>query len=425
MVTRIYTPPVFPYRHAAAGRLKPDSEEPGDNPQQQPQNPTDSSVERLQSQRQQPGQAIQIGTVLQDFNNTLNALGVDEPTRTEVSAYLNIVALQAGKLQPEVSFMRHTLKTAAGVMDKFIAKALDQPSTVVKDWVDALLLQKIDYQGSIKPLSSKPVSLTPTEDHSNRPTITETKPDIKSALQQSKALFLAGKTQQARQLIQQQLAQTDHTSQPDIVGRLHLQQGRFADKLNQRDDAYPHYQKAYAAFQDSGNIKKQAQALYAMATLDDEAGRLDVAKIHYQQVIALDTTGQTNPLTHAHLAKTYNDLGSIHLRQNAPEQAIDSLMKAFHHAGQITGSGKSEASDLPDILSNLGAAQRQSGNIQKSIEAYRLSLKQAKRQGDSATYRAVLETLIETYADAGQPQMAEKAKERLDQFLLGLSPGLV
>src|SRR5690606_21177103 len=99
----------------------------------------------LQSVQFDQSQKIPLDAVLHDFASTMNALGADEQTRAEVGAYLRVVCLQGNKEHPEVPFIKHSLRTAAGALDQFIAQALGQPSQVVKEWVDALLLQNIDF----------------------------------------------------------------------------------------------------------------------------------------------------------------------------------------------------------------------------------------------------------------------------------------
>ena len=41
------------------------------------------------------------------------------------------------------------LKIAADILDGYITETLNKPSKVVKDWIDALLLQNVDFTGFI------------------------------------------------------------------------------------------------------------------------------------------------------------------------------------------------------------------------------------------------------------------------------------
>jgi len=111
--------------------------------------PTSSVLASIQDHTQ--GKAIHVRSVVADFKNTLSAIGVPDGLKTEIDTYLQAVSYQEGKAKPNATLVRHALKTAANSLDEFIADNLGHPSRVVRDWVDALLLQPLDFSQQSSP----------------------------------------------------------------------------------------------------------------------------------------------------------------------------------------------------------------------------------------------------------------------------------
>jgi Flp pilus assembly protein TadD len=347
MVSRLYTPLVTPYvrpqgansnRGAVTSTTdeqpRPYSQQAGvDSESADPRRPSSG----LQSVQYDRLQKIPLTAVISDFKNTMTALGADDQTRSEVSAYLNVVRLQAAKEQPEVSFIKHTLRTAANSLDQFIGKALGQPSQVVKEWVDALLLQNIDYHADLPPeeVTTAPTSKSTTAETAMQEAFnaepeatagldTSTKSQIKNLVEQSKVNQQAGKSTEADQNLQDALDLLKDQNRPEWEGKLWQLRGRFADQEGRWEQAVHAFDQAAQHFEAAQCPGKQANTLHAMASILEEHGQLDQAKQAYQQVVALDEqTG--NPKTQL---RSLNDLGSVHLRQGNARDAITTFEKA-------------------------------------------------------------------------------------------------
>lgn len=91
-------------------------------------------------------QSINISQIVTDFKNTANAVGAPENVLTEVNGYLSLIDIQAEKTSPDRKIINTNLKNASRVLDAYITDALNKPSQVVENWVDALFLQNIDYK---------------------------------------------------------------------------------------------------------------------------------------------------------------------------------------------------------------------------------------------------------------------------------------
>jgi len=427
MVTRIYTPPITPYSHTTLqGRVSQGAEQAGEeNPQQLSLQEREAQEREAQereqnSQRQQPtatlgsvntaGATIPIQSVLSDFNSTMSALGVDNNTNAEVTAYLNIVKLQASLDRPDIPFVKQALKVSANTMDRYITQALGQPSSVVRDWVDALLLQPINFKQGQSTQSD--VTLATQARVQTIKTPEEARRQVSDWVRQSKSLAQEGKLTDAKALVRQSLTQMDGSAQPVIQGRLHALLGRYEAQDGNKEAALRQYQRAYDRFEetpdDTDANERQARILSSMGKLYDELGQLDPAQTHYEALLRHPGYAPTPEAA----SQTYNDLGSIYLRQAEPQKAIDTFQLAYQ---QARSTGESNTA-LPDILSNLGAAHHEARQYQQSAQAYRLSLKFAKAQRNRDAYRSGLQSLAQLYEDANLSDRATAVRQRLNAF---------
>lgn len=432
MVSRIYTPLIPPYSRPAgpAGTTGPAAQAVEEDVRQAPLRWDDNASRRNapapQAVQYDHTRKIPLDAVIHDFRNTMGALSVDDHTRAEVAAYLNVVRLQAAKEQPEVPFIKHTLKTAANSLDQFIGKALGQPSRVVKEWVDALLMQDIDYHADIPPeevqlgASPKTADATTAMDAiADEPTSasvahggTEALPADRNGLSRLKTLIenaqadhKAGKHAEADGQLQTALELLDGQNRPDWEGKvLHLR-GKFYDRAGRWEEAVSFFGEAAGRFETAQLPRKQAGSLHAMAGILEAHGRLEQAEGAYRQVLALDrASGDVRAQI-----RSLNDLGGVHLQRGAAEPAIETLDQA---AALMRGL------DVPpemagDIFSNLGAAYRLAGRYDEAIGSYGRSLRAAKTARDRTGYMGTLRQMAAVLLEANQPDKAMAALKRL------------
>jgi Tfp pilus assembly protein PilF len=417
MVSRVYTPliPAYPRSQGIGNnRNAVSSDEPKQPNIQAEANDTNRPSAGLQAVQYDRFQKIPLDAVIHDFKSTMNALGADEQTRSEVAAYLNVVRLQAAKEQPEVPFIKQTLRTAANSLDQFIGKALGQPSKVVKEWVDALLLQDINYHAQLAPeetASSTPSNEdTPSQPEENQlaedPSINNTqKSQLKSLIEEAKICQKQNNTTEAHQKLQQALELLDGQNRPDWEGKVWQLKGRCSDQDGQWETAISDFEQAATQFKTANLPLKQASALHAMASIWEDHGQLEKAQTYYQQVVALDTQyGDAK----AQL-RSLNDLGSIYLRRGNADQATQTLQQAI----QLMQNNTVPMPIQSDLLSNLAAAQRKAQDFPNAIQTYQQSLKIAREAKDRSRYTTTLQQLASLFVEANQPDQAMKALQRL------------
>ncbi|MBK8190784.1 MAG: tetratricopeptide repeat protein [Vampirovibrionales bacterium] len=384
------------------------------------------------------GNGISITAILDDFRNTMNALGADEPLREEVDAYLRAVSLQASKSNPSVPFIKQSLKTAADSVDAYIAKTLEQPSRVVRDWVDALLLQTIDYRKTAAAPSASGVtgdSFTVSRAQglgsaangtpaAAKPTVVRTsalsaddKNRFRDAFDAGKTLAAQGQPESALTSFEQALAIAQDHGQASLAGRTLYAMGKTAQLSADpavRDQAIGYYQRAQDKFIETQQIEKQARALAAIGAIHDDRNELAQAASYYAGALAPSRESGNGKLT----GRILNDAGMVSVRQGRLVEAIAQFKDA---ANANTSSQQGDPHLLPDIYSNLGEAYRLQNETTQAAGAFRQSLKYAQELRDKDGYLNALTQLAALYESQGQSEKAAPFRQRLQK----LQPGLV
>ena len=88
---------------------------------------------------------VNIAQILKDFRNTIKAIATPPEIEEDVNRYLQIVEQQVREVKPQVNLVQSNLKIAASLLDKYISETLNKDSKVVQNWLDALFLQRINY----------------------------------------------------------------------------------------------------------------------------------------------------------------------------------------------------------------------------------------------------------------------------------------
>lgn len=88
---------------------------------------------------------VNIAQILRDFRNTMKAIATPAEIEENVNRYLQIVEQHVKKPNAPVNLVQSNLKIAASLLDKYISETLNKESKVVQNWLDALFLQRINY----------------------------------------------------------------------------------------------------------------------------------------------------------------------------------------------------------------------------------------------------------------------------------------
>lgn len=90
--------------------------------------------------------SINISQILVDFRNTVASVGATPEIEQKVNEYISMVETEATQETPRKETIVMYLKTASKMLDDYISQTLRKPSNVVQDWIDAFLLQEVDYK---------------------------------------------------------------------------------------------------------------------------------------------------------------------------------------------------------------------------------------------------------------------------------------
>ena len=89
---------------------------------------------------------INISQILVDFRNTIASIGAPAELEQKVNQYISMVEVESNQESPRKETIITNLKTASRMLDDYISQTLKKPSNVVQDWMDAFLLQQVDYK---------------------------------------------------------------------------------------------------------------------------------------------------------------------------------------------------------------------------------------------------------------------------------------
>ncbi|MEW5822081.1 MAG: tetratricopeptide repeat protein [Cyanobacteriota bacterium] len=88
---------------------------------------------------------INISDIIQDFKATMTQLGIPKNLGKQIMADLKNIHIESSLDNPSISKIQNSLYSAAKKVDIYVTEAIGQDSNFVKQWIDAILIQKINY----------------------------------------------------------------------------------------------------------------------------------------------------------------------------------------------------------------------------------------------------------------------------------------
>jgi len=366
---------------------------------------------------------VNISQILSDFKNTVVAIGAPQELEQEVYDYLNLAKIQSQKASPSRGIIRTNLKNAAEILDDYITKTLNKDSKVVSNWIDALLLQKVDYEykdriksqeksinrqvaNNFAPEQSEPaitepdiVSEKPPEQKQFNPDITRLKVYIRkfeklaegddfqrALLQGNKALNLAEKLGKEK-----------------AQAKIYLEFGNIYDTMADIPSALENYHNAAMIAAGAADFKTQASAHYNMGSIYDDLGLTDVAIGHYFKALGLD--GELEGL--GSQAQTLNDIGNIFSFEKNYKQAL-----VYYGIGYGLAGEQKDTSGQACILNNTAEAFKELGYDKKALEFYRKSAGYDRESGNMYRLADTLEQAGDLMYRNGEDEKAERLYKR-------------
>ena len=339
---------------------------------------------------------ITISQVLSDFNNTIQAVGTKPELEEEVKTYLNLVEIQAQKETPSANIIKANLRSAALILDEHIAIALNKPSKVVTDWVNALLLQKIDYKLELKTneeeVLTPPLASTTQEQQNIQKTSTQKtekqqtpeKPQktthkvnkqLLGFYKYSEELFKAGDIDRALGSYQKTYKVAKEQGDKQIQVRSLLRIGYIQDSKNNIPESLTAYNTASQIANELNDINLQSKAHYNMAIIYDEVGKTEVAQDHYFKAMGLD--GETENTSRQ--ITTLNQVGNMFADKYDEKTALVFYQLAFE-----LSKDTDDTKNLSVTLSNSADLFKSLGMNEKAIKHYRQAIFYTSQLKDDA-----------------------------------------
>ncbi len=243
---------------------------------------------------------VNIAQILTDFKNTTAAIGAPDEIKSEVETYLGLIEKESLKKTPNGKIIHTNLKTASQILDNYIAATLKKPSDVVEKWIDALFLQKIDFNSDPTAINpdfqvqlpqkepQKPESEIQIETTDEQiilktfSSIPENK-EVKKAFIQGKKYYAIKDTEKALAAYEKALKLADETNDFNAKPLIFLEVAKIYDGHDLLPQALTLYHKAASNTQDP-NVK--TKAYYAMGKIYDDSVQFHPAMEHYFASIA-------------------------------------------------------------------------------------------------------------------------------------------
>ncbi|MCR4881103.1 MAG: hypothetical protein K6A44_04030 [bacterium] len=386
----------------------------------------------------QPPEKINIKQVLIDFNSTLAAIGATEDVENEVKTYLGLVESQAQKNNPNKKIIVSNLKIAADVLDGYISDTLKKPSKVVKDWVDALLLQNIDFKNDASITKGAFESITGEQPQTAKlaeKKLAEKAQTQAAALQSQENTDETQKAEETAQPAAQQnpihqdnpqvtalISQADKIIETEPKDALSVLSEAFtiAQNYSDKNSMAKIYSKIAEAQNRLNNLHQALDCLNAstilayetenntlkshnhkqMASIYDEAGYMDTAMSHYFASLGVDGEIENTE----NQADTLNSIGKMYTQRYMKDEAIDYYKDALDLA-KITGS----LNIMSDSFFNTAITHKNSGDTEKAISNLKNAALLSEKAGNTDDLSAI-------YEEAGD-LMVQKAYRKRAQDL--------
>lgn len=271
---------------------------------------------------------VNISQILRDFRNTGIAIGAPEDIMEDVDAYINMVEKQVKKDNPDKTIVRSNLQNGAILLDKYISDTLQRPSKVVENWVDAILLQQVNYKYDENQVNEMLAVKFPQKKEKEEEITEDVKEETAQETQQTtkkvayivpqdtqlKNMFLKAKKMSvakdyktAMETFKTALDRAVEIKDTETESKILYEIGNIYDKNDYLAQALTSYNHS---IKKTSDLNVKAKAHYSMAQIYDDVYQYESAIDHYISTISY--AGETENLavqstSLAKIGKIYTD----------------------------------------------------------------------------------------------------------------------
>jgi tetratricopeptide (TPR) repeat protein len=332
---------------------------------------------------------INISQILVDFKNTIASIGAPADVEAKVQEYIAMVEDESNKEIPRQETIITSLKTASRLLDDYISSTLKKPSNVVQDWIDAFLLQQVDYKADAQKANvpaSKAIesqisneekqrldsqSASAVANYNSYTNYNNYQNQVNSKKQYGASTSNTASSQASQQTAQEANAQPEtQAEQPQEKPKKKLKFAAPDGKIYQGD-------QVIGEKTNDGNAKiysAEEAAHKALESTQDEKAPVEQS-----------TTKQTNPITSSQTSQQTTQRADGKISAN-------SLIQSFYEKAQ-------------QYLGN--------GDSQKALDSYKKTLNYAKKNNDKQAQAYIIQGIGESYDDLNNLARAAKCFNRV------------
>lgn len=346
---------------------------------------------------------INIAQILVDFKNTIASIGASAEIEQKVNEYVAMVEDESKKESPRQASIVTNLKTASKLLDDYISGTLGKPSNVVQDWIDAFLLQEVDYKAdevAAQIPASKQIEAQ----------IEQTNPELKEQFQgknleqpsQSAAAQYNQYSQNINYKNQNVNKSKDSTAQKSIeANELKEEVKQEAPKKKARKFARPDGKiiqggKIIGEKTDDGQIKKYDESqkdehkleVKKVSSEKSTQAKADKAKKQKQ----INKKPKIKPISKDVTTQKFYEKSQEYLEKGDAQKALDSYRKTLNYAKK-----NKDKRAQAHIIQGMGESYNKLNNLAKATKCYykasqrtkNVNLKADSHHGMGAVYDEV------------------------------------
>ena len=345
---------------------------------------------------------INIAQILTDFKNTINAISTPEDIKGEIDGYLHLIEIQSKKELPSPEIIKSNLRISAKILDEFISKTLQKQSKVVEEWINALLLQQVDYKldPSKAQKSAAEQIINGEQTSAQQQTETTKQPENED----NDNFFITQSEQQAKETSSPLRTTTKDVYIPEdkTLRKLYAVAISYTNKKDYKN-ALKTYKSAFDNAMELGDYEAQANIYHNTGDIFNKQNFLAKALICYNQAAENTQSLTLKGKAHQKMGKIYNEL-------NKYEPSMQHYFESL--------SLKGETEDIRNqtrILEDIGEMHSLRYVTKEALSYFKLGLDMAKETKDTKRMSSIFSKTARMYKQIGEDEKAEKYYTRARQ----------
>ena len=345
--------------------------------------PIQQPAQNLPAQVNSKNNRVNIAQILKDFRNTIKAIATPPEIEENVNKYLLIVEQQVREANPQVNLIQSNLKIAASLLDKYISETLNKESKVVLNWLEALFLQRINYNYDSEEVNPTFLVNFPEDAPKQQQKVSEAVQEEPKAEPEELVIVSENNVSELEEYVPQNIEEEfeqaekiiSHKPNITIIPQDTRLKSLFVEAKKQAFSNNP--QKAMAIFREAFNRAEELKDTETQSRICLEIGKIYDDNDFVVQALnsynkSLQYTTDTNVKSKAHfsMAQIYDDVNQV-------EPALN------HYITSISYAGKSD--DLigqSDSLTRVGNIFSDKYN-EEAFEYYDVARKLVEQTADN------------------------------------------